>query len=416
MQVDTEEAKKALADMSALAEKIRADTGLFFSPEMKTDAANAGLEGLRAQVEELATCIGTGLSEGFLVGNEAALKLAERAQALRDAFALVPVGLDATGAVEALNRLSGEANDLSGDISSALSSGFTGGAPALDALIGKAMLLKQAVEGSFAAAKGQLPSIPRNTGLMPLPSAGELPAPSAASLKPMAAEVASFADLSQSVVDKMASLKGVATPIMAEISQAAKDMASSMGLGVNAAVALNDGLTAMADTAGPAFQGLAESLLGVQGAYKSTGAAALAAALQMVKAALAATLAKGIQQSFVFAKNPLAGILVAGIVVGAVNALFGKIGQSLSKAPKFAAGTKSAPGGMAIVGEFGPELVHLPKGSQVTNAVESRSTLGQMMASRPVEVTVGGTFRIAGSDMYLVIKKEEQKQARTRGI
>ena len=33
--------------------------------------------------------------------------------------------------------------------------------------------------------------------------------------------------------------------------------------------------------------------------------------------------------------------------------------------PGFAGGTRSAPGGLAVVGERGPELVNLPRGSQV---------------------------------------------------
>jgi len=36
-----------------------------------------------------------------------------------------------------------------------------------------------------------------------------------------------------------------------------------------------------------------------------------------------------------------------------------------SQVPKFAVGTNYAPGGMALVGELGPELVNLPRGSQV---------------------------------------------------
>jgi phage-related tail protein len=33
--------------------------------------------------------------------------------------------------------------------------------------------------------------------------------------------------------------------------------------------------------------------------------------------------------------------------------------------PFFASGTNNAPGGLAVVGEKGPELVNLPRGSQV---------------------------------------------------
>jgi hypothetical protein len=46
-----------------------------------------------------------------------------------------------------------------------------------------------------------------------------------------------------------------------------------------------------------------------------------------------------------------------------------------SGAPGFASGTSYAPGGWAVVGERGPELVNLPRGSQVTPANETRQAL-----------------------------------------
>lgn len=45
------------------------------------------------------------------------------------------------------------------------------------------------------------------------------------------------------------------------------------------------------------------------------------------------------------------------------------------KDQKFASGTLSAPGGMALVGERGPELVELPRGSRVYNNTESRGMM-----------------------------------------
>jgi phage-related tail protein len=39
--------------------------------------------------------------------------------------------------------------------------------------------------------------------------------------------------------------------------------------------------------------------------------------------------------------------------------------SSIPKVPGFASGTNFAPGGLAWVGESGPELVNLPRGSQV---------------------------------------------------
>ena len=41
-----------------------------------------------------------------------------------------------------------------------------------------------------------------------------------------------------------------------------------------------------------------------------------------------------------------------------------------------AKGTKYAPGGLAIVGERGPELVNLPRGSRVYSNAESRRMAG----------------------------------------
>jgi hypothetical protein len=45
--------------------------------------------------------------------------------------------------------------------------------------------------------------------------------------------------------------------------------------------------------------------------------------------------------------------------------------------PGFATGTNFAPGGLALVGEQGPELVNLPRGSQVHTASETRGMMEQ---------------------------------------
>ena len=46
------------------------------------------------------------------------------------------------------------------------------------------------------------------------------------------------------------------------------------------------------------------------------------------------------------------------------------------KIPTFATGTSFAPGGLALVGELGPELVNLPRGSQVIPAADTRRMMG----------------------------------------
>ena len=64
----------------------------------------------------------------------------------------------------------------------------------------------------------------------------------------------------------------------------------------------------------------------------------------------------------------LSSVIGLGLQLGSIG-LFGKGIQTninaSSKLPGFATGTSFAPGGLALVGERGPELVNLPRGSQV---------------------------------------------------
>nr|WP_218681343.1 hypothetical protein [Rhodococcus qingshengii] len=67
---------------------------------------------------------------------------------------------------------------------------------------------------------------------------------------------------------------------------------------------------------------------------------------------------------------------ILGLIEGALNgALSGLPGSPSVKFPRFASGTGYAPGGTALVGEHGPELVDLPRGAQVTQAYRTRNQL-----------------------------------------
>lgn len=64
--------------------------------------------------------------------------------------------------------------------------------------------------------------------------------------------------------------------------------------------------------------------------------------------------------------------------------LFGKgIAQNINAVPAYAGGTNYHPGGLALVGERGPELVSMPRGSQVYT---NRESMGMMGGSVQVEV------------------------------
>lgn len=56
--------------------------------------------------------------------------------------------------------------------------------------------------------------------------------------------------------------------------------------------------------------------------------------------------------------------------------------------PGFASGTPSAPGGLALVGERGPELVNLPKGAGVTPTFQTLDAINSMRAPKAGGVTV----------------------------
>ena len=69
-----------------------------------------------------------------------------------------------------------------------------------------------------------------------------------------------------------------------------------------------------------------------------------------------------------------------------------------SGVPGFATGTTSAPGGPALVGEQGPEMVYLPQGAQVTNAAQTRQAMtvdGGMGGGYTFNITINGNATAA---------------------
>lgn len=91
-------------------------------------------------------------------------------------------------------------------------------------------------------------------------------------------------------------------------------------------------------------------------------------------------------------------------VIGLTKSLFDwldRVGDKLPKGgklPGYATGTSYAPGGMAMVGERGPELVNLPRGAQVIPADKTARMMGGGGASVNVSINVGVH---TGSDMEM---------------
>lgn len=81
----------------------------------------------------------------------------------------------------------------------------------------------------------------------------------------------------------------------------------------------------------------------------------------------------------------------------------------LPRIPHLAAGARDFPGGLAVLGERGPELVSLPRGTDVFSAGETR----RMMSDRPaVQVTVQALDPAGAADAVVAVLTELQRTGR----
>jgi hypothetical protein len=183
-------------------------------------------------------------------------------------------------------------------------------------------------------------------------------------------------------------LKKQTVDITDALSKALESSISAIGIG------LGEGLAAaITGTAnfGNIFQNIFNALGGVVATLGeqiiSIGAAALVA-----QAAIAQALA-----------NPFL-VIAAGVALVALGSL---IKSTTSNQNRFAVGTRNAPGGMALVGERGPDMISLPRGSQVLPAAQTANILGGVGGA----VEIYGILR--GQDIYFSNKKYSATYART---
>jgi phage-related tail protein len=73
---------------------------------------------------------------------------------------------------------------------------------------------------------------------------------------------------------------------------------------------------------------------------------------------------------------------------------------------QFARGTNFAPGGMALVGEQGPRLVNIPRGSQVLSNRRTNSLLDSALSGGGGAMS--GEFTVRGTGLVLVLERAPQ--------
>ena len=222
-----------------------------------------------------------------------------------------------------------------------------------------------------------------------------------------------FVELTWTVADGLNSLfktnlQGASAIITQELALAEKS-AEAVGIAATAAAkaaadgfvsplasiqALRDAMKEAKDeTDGGAAAGdrLAEALEGVEEGAGGGGGGGAAGAVKEIKPAL-----DDVSSGFDTFKSSVASAF-EGLITGAssfkdalgsvLNSLANVFAQAASSAlfgpnllggiiPGFANGTNNAPGGMALVGERGPELVNLPRGSQVRTASDTSRMMG----------------------------------------
>jgi len=130
---------------------------------------------------------------------------------------------------------------------------------------------------------------------------------------------------------------------------------------------------------------------GTEAGFKGVVTAALQSIQQIINALLAQAVAGMIAGE---SKRGIPGLIAGAIGVSALLALW------KSKVPEFATGTNFAPGGLALVGERGPELVNIPRGSAVYNNRLTQSAL----AGGYGEVR----FRIEGTELVGILNKQNK--------
>lgn len=153
---------------------------------------------------------------------------------------------------------------------------------------------------------------------------------------------------------------------------------------------------------------LAQTAADGSSSLKEFATAAVGAAAKIIRAQIQEAVAGSITTALARSGIPFPFNLAAGAAAGAAaSGLFNKLLSSV-RVPGFARGTKYASGGLAMVGEYGPELMNVPRGSQIL----SNNRTNRALEGINSQANISGEFTVRGTDLVLVLEKAQSKQKR----
>lgn len=230
-----------------------------------------------------------------------------------------------------------------------------------------------------------IPTLPTPTGVQS-EGAGILPVISQVDTKPLDDYYTRISEITQGLTE--GTLKfGEAFTTTAELISEQGTMIENTVLGIANAMAqsASEGATSMRELA----------------------QAAISAGLKIIRSYIQQGVASAVSKALTsvpFPFNIAAGAAAGSVASVLFTNLISKIGVN-----GFARGTAFAPGGMALVGEKGPELVNIPRGSQVISNMRTNRLLEGMGQSGGV---MQGEFTVRGTDLVLVLERAQAKQGR----
>jgi tape measure domain-containing protein len=97
-----------------------------------------------------------------------------------------------------------------------------------------------------------------------------------------------------------------------------------------------------------------------------------------------------------------------GLPLAIAQGALGAAQIAMIAATPFARGTQFAPGGLSLVGEQGPELMNVPRGSQIL----SNNRTNRALEGINSQANISGEFTVRGTDLVLVLDRAQSKQKR----